>query len=136
MRVIVLLLSLALYGLATEYAIISSTQLQNLSKLQIRAIFLKKLTHLKGLHIIPVNLPYNNRLRSSFEKEFVKMGESRLKSYWSKQHYLGERPPIIMKSEESALKFIQNVEGGISYVSLDKVDSIVNILYKWSDTGE
>lgn len=136
MRSIVLLLSLTVHCFALEYAVVSSTKIDTLSKSQIRAIFLKKLTHLDGLHIIPVNLPYNDTLRDSFEKEFLEMGKSRLKSYWSKQHYLGSRPPIIMKSQESALMFVHNVEGSISYVPFNKVDNSLNVLYRWGVKGE
>lgn len=136
MRSIVFLLSTTLYCFALEYAVVSSTKIQSLSKSQIKAIFLKKLTHLDGVHIIPVNLPYNNSLRSSFENELLKMGESRLKSYWSQQHYLGNRPPIIMNSQESTFKFIENVEGGISYMLSKNVNNSVNVLYRWESNSE
>jgi len=61
------------------------------------------------------------------------MNRNRLKSYWIKQHYLGHRPPISMKSQKSIQKFISNVDGAIGYVQIDKLQKNMKILYKWSD---
>ena len=61
------------------------------------------------------------------------MRYSRLKSYWTKQHYLGHRPPLTMKSQESILAFIKKVDGAVGYIDLKNIDSDINIVYKWSD---
>lgn len=124
-------LSLSCFG--QDYAVVSNTLLKDLSPSQIRAIFLKKLTHLNNKHLVPVNLPSSSLLREKFEKELLKMSKKRLKSYWIKQHYFGTRPPVTMKSQKSALEFVKNVQGAISYVELEHISSFVNVLYKWSD---
>ena len=116
---------------ASEYAVVSNVLLAKLSPMQIRAVFLKKLTHLNGKHLVPVNLPSSSPLRLSFEKELLKMSKKRLKSYWIKQHYLGNRPPLNMKSQEATLKFTQKVQGAICYVEIENISSKVNVLYSW-----
>lgn len=118
---------------AQEYAVVSNKLLAKIPVEQVRAIFLKKMTHLNNIHLVPVNLPVTSKIRQSFENNIVKISQKRLKSYWIKQHYLGKRPPLRMKSELSAVQFVKNVQGAISYVSLKNVNDSVNILYKWSD---
>lgn len=118
---------------AQEYALVSNKLLAKVSVDQVRAIFLKKMTHLNNIHLVPVNLPVSSKIRQSFEKYIVKMSQKRLKSYWIKQHYLGKRPPLRMKSELSAVRFVKNVQGAISYINLKNVNDSVTLLYKWSD---
>ncbi len=83
--------------------------------------------------MVPLNLSAKNKIRTSFEKKVLKMNINRLKSYWIKQHYLGHRPPITMKSQKSVQKFITNVDGAIGYVEIKNLQNGMNILYKWSD---
>jgi len=116
---------------AQEYAVVSNVLLHDITKSKLKAIFLKKLTHLNKIHLVPVNLSSNNDIREAFEKEILQMSKKRLKSYWSKQHYMGNRPPVTMKSQESVLAFTRNVLGAISYVKIENVNENVNILYKW-----
>jgi len=128
---ILLFLSLCLG--AKEYAVIGNERLPNLTAVQIKAIFLKKLTHVNGIHLVPVNLPSHNHLRKIFEKKLLKMSERRLKSYWIKQHYHGKRPPVVMKSQESAILFIHNVQGGLTYIETAKINKPVKILYTFKE---
>jgi len=130
---IALIFFLAINSFATQYAVVSNILLENLNKNQIRAIFLKRLTHLNKKHLVPVNLPLSSPVRAAFEKEVLKMSKKRLKSYWVKQHYLGNRPPVNMKSEKSALTFTKNVQGAITYVKIENISKKVNILYRWED---
>ena len=128
-----LLLLLSLSPLADEYAVISNQKLHDLSPTQIKAIFLKKLTHLDGIHLIPLNLSSNDPLRKKFEKEILNMSLQRLKSYWAKQHYLGKRPPLTQKSQQSSLLFTTKIQGAISYINTKNIDKNVRILYTWKD---
>jgi ABC-type phosphate transport system substrate-binding protein len=119
--------------LAAEYAVISNKNIKSLTKEKAKAIFLRKLVMLDDSKIIPVNLSPRDSVRNSFEKKVIGMSFNRLKSYWTKQHYLGHRPPLTMKSQQSILAFIKKVDGAIGYVDLDNVDDDVKILYRWSD---
>jgi len=127
-----LLIFLNLSLLASEYAVVSNITLDTLNKKQIKAIFLKKLTHLNGIKFVPVNLASSSKIRDAFESEVLQMSKKRLKSYWIKRHYLGKRPPLVMKSQKSATKFTQNVLGSLTYIELKNIDKNLNILYRWS----
>jgi hypothetical protein len=61
------------------------------------------------------------------------MSFSRLKTYWTKEHYLGHRPPISMKSQESIKAFINKVDGSLGYINIENVDENMKIIYKWRD---
>ena len=134
--VIFILMSLCSFSYANEYAVISNKLIKDLTPSQIKAVFLKKLTHLGGVHLVPVNLPSNEPIRKSFEENVLNMSNKRLKSYWMKQHYLGRRPPVVMKSPKSAIVFIQNVQGGITYVDTKDLDKSVKVLYIFRDEKE
>lgn len=118
---------------ADEYAIVSNKEIAHFSKNQIKAIYLKKLTMINGQTIIPINLDVRNPLRQKFNKNFLHMSFDRLKSYWTQEHYLGRRPPLSLKSQESIKKFIKNVNGSIGYINMKNIDKNITILYKWKD---
>lgn len=118
---------------AQDYAVVTNKNFNSLSVGQIKALFLKKTSYLGDKLIVPLNLSSRNTVRLSFEKKVLHMSFSRLKSYWTKQHYLGHRPPISMKSQESIRAFIKKVDGAIGYMKLEKVDSSLKIVYEWSD---
>jgi ABC-type phosphate transport system substrate-binding protein len=118
---------------AQEYAVVSNKFLKKLSKKQIKAIFLKKLTYIDGVHLVPVNLSPSSPIREKFEKNILNMSKKRLKAYWVKKHYLGKRPPVTMKSQESAIKFIQNVSASLTYVKASKIAPSTNVLYRWEE---
>lgn len=135
-KISVILIALTLFWLnssADEYVLVSNNKIKTLSKSQIKAIFLKKLILIDDLKVVPVNLGAKSPLRSKFEKKILHMSFSRLKAYWTKQHYLGHRPPISMKSEESVKSFVKNVDGAIGYISAESVDESVVVLHRWSD---
>ena len=118
---------------ANEYVIISNKNMQTLSISQIKAIFLKKITFIDDTKVVPLNLGTRDPLRVKFEKRVLKMGFMRLKSYWTKQHYLGKRPPISLKSQESIKAFVKKVDGAIGYIESNKLDSNVKEIYRWRD---
>lgn len=118
---------------AGEYAVVSNKLVNDLTVTQIRAIFLKKLKRLNDVNIVSVNLLAKSKIRKSFEENILHMKTRRLKEYWIKQHYLGNRPPLVMKSTKSALLFIKKVDAGITYAKLEDISIDVKILYKWKD---
>ncbi|MDQ7068493.1 MAG: hypothetical protein Q9M40_11240 [Sulfurimonas sp.] len=67
------------------------------------------------------------------KKKVLKMNFSRLKSYWTKQHYLGRRPPLTMKSQEAIKTFVKKVDGAIGYIDIQNLDESVKVLYTWKD---
>ncbi len=119
--------------LADEYAVIANHKMKDLSTTQIKAIFLKKITVIENINAVPVNLGARDPIREKFENKIIEMNFERLKSYWTKEHYLGKRPPVGMQSEESVKAFVKNVEGAIGYINANNLDSGVKVLYRWSE---
>ena len=120
-------------SLAGEYAVVVNKNMKTLSISQIKAIFLKKLTLMDEKKIVPVNLAARDKIRVKFEKEILHMSFSRLKAYWASQHYLGHRPPISMKSEESVKAFIKKVDNSIGYINVNNLDDDLKVIYRWRD---
>ena len=108
-------------------------EMKDLSESEIKAIFLKKLIFTNDTKLVPINLEARDPLRLNFEKKVLNMSFQRLKSYWTKQHYLGHRPPVSMKSQESIKAFVKKVKGSIGYIKADRVDDSVKVMYRWSD---
>ena len=132
-KLIQLLLILSTISFGDEYVIIANHNMQDLSSSKIKAIFLKKLTYIGNTKAVPVNLQASDNLRIKFEKEVLHMNFSRLKKYWTKQHYLGHRPPLNMKSQKSIKSFVKKVDGSIGYINIKNIDNDVKILYRWKD---
>ncbi|UCN00404.1 hypothetical protein LCX93_00385 [Sulfurimonas sp. SWIR-19] len=118
---------------AKEYAVVVQKGFANISVGKIKAIYLKKLKYQGDTKLVPINLGSQNSVRRSFEKKVLKIKHSRLKSYWIKQHYLGQRPPITLKSEAAVNAFVKKVFGAIGYLEAAKADKDLKIIYKWSD---
>jgi len=119
--------------IANEYAVVANKEFQNLSKADIKVIYLKKSSYINDKKVIPINLGSRDKIRKSFEKNVLNMSFPRLKAYWTKQHYLGHRPPITMKSQESIKLFIQKIDSAVGYMEVKNVTNNLKILYKWSD---
>jgi ABC-type phosphate transport system substrate-binding protein len=132
-RICILLFFLSLSSFADEYVVVSNKNMKDLNLLEIRAIFLKKITLIDDIKVVPINLEAGDDLRLKFEAEVLKMSFLRLKTYWTKEHYLGHRPPISMKSQESIKAFLHKVDGSIGYMSAQNVDENMKVVYKWRD---
>jgi len=117
----------------TEFAVIANKNLhiESLSISQIKMIFLKKHKILNDVDLFPINLDSTNAVRDSFEKNILDMSRTRLNSFWTKEHYLGQRPPLIVKSVKSVISFVKKIDGAIGYAPLSDTDGSVNIIYKW-----
>ncbi|WP_415251800.1 hypothetical protein [Sulfurimonas sp.] len=107
--------------------------MKNLSKEQIKAIFLRKTTIVDNKKIIPINLAPRNEIRLKFESHVLNMSFNRLKAFWTKQHYLGHRPPLTMKSQDSIKAFIKKVDGSIGYIESSALDKDLKVIYRWEE---
>lgn len=129
-----LLLLLISYNLsAEEHVVVANKTMKTLSKSQIKAIFLKKMRIVDDIKVVPVALQARDPLRTNFEHKILKMNFVRLKSYWTKQHYLGHRPPLSMKSQASIKAFVKKVDGAIGYIDKKNLDGDLKVLYSWED---
>ena len=120
---------------AEEFVVISKfdSSLESLNKAKLKMIFLKKQKMLGNKNLVPINLHIRSKVRKSFENQVLEMSHNRLKSYWTKEHYLGHRPPLTMRSSKSILAFVKKIDGAIAYIPLSDVDKECKILYKWNE---
>ena len=132
-KIIVSIFLFSSISFGAEYVVISNKNMKDLSKEQVKAVFLKKISFINDTKIVPINLGTRDSLRMKFEKRVLKMNFSRLKTYWTKQHYLGKRPPLSMKSQESIKAFVKKVDGAIGYIDVNKLDENVKEIYRWSE---
>lgn len=116
-----------------KYAVVANKNMPKLSLKQIKEIFLKKITLINKLKIVPVNLGPKDELRLKFEKQVLKMDFEMLKTYWAQQYKTGQRPPVTMKSKDSTEAFLKKVDGSIGYMRIKDMDKSLKIIYKWSD---
>ena len=98
---------------------------------QLRALYLGRLHFIGDQRAFPLTLPASDPLRERFETEILGMSQSALRNWWIRRHYLGERPPRVVGSEQSVLAYVQAVEGAVGYVreALAK-DANVTILFR------
>ena len=132
-KLIIILLLSTLYLHADEYVVVSNRHIKTLSLAEIKAIYLKKLSYTEDTKLLPINLSLRDKIRKSFEKNVLQMNLIRLNAYWTKQHYLGHRPPLTMKSQEAVKKLIKKVDGAIGYININSLDDDLLIIYQWSD---
>lgn len=116
---------------AQKYALIANKSIGNLSKREVKAIYLKKMRFKEGVEIIALHLETKEPIRASFEDQFLQMSFYRLREYWIEQHYLGVRPPITLHSQESVKAFVKKVKGAVGYIELQYADDEVSVLYEW-----
>lgn len=133
MKLFFLFLAISTSLFADEYAIVANKHMEDLSTNQIRAIYLKKLLVVHDIKVVPLNLDARDPLRTKFDQQILQMSFDRLQAHWTKEHYLGHRPPISLKSQESIKAFVKKVDGSIGYINIENVDDSLKILYKWSD---
>ena len=123
--------SLLIY--ANEYAVITNKNFGAISKNQLRAIYLKKISYINDVKLLPINLEPKSKIRQSFNKNILNMSYTRLKVYWNKEHYLGHRPPLSLKSQESVKVFLKKVDGAIGYIEAKNIDENMHIILRWRD---
>ena len=77
----------------------------------------KKRVWKDGTKIIPINREVGSNARTIFTARVLRKRQSALNSYWNKMASSGITPPLVQKSDQAVLAFVQNVSGAIGYVS-------------------
>lgn len=131
MRIFIILL-LTLYTLkAEQWVIIGHGPLPEtrLDAEHLRALYLGKKHYLDKQRIKPLNLKSKHPLRQAFEHNILHLDRDEIHAYWIKQHYLGKRPPKVMNSVETLLRYVEKVEGTLGYVPLSSIGK--HHVYVW-----
>ena len=135
MKSLLYILLIPLLSYAQEFVVViqKNSALSNLSQAKVKMIFLKKQKMSQDILLVPINLPPSSSIRKSFEKQVLGMSRNRLKSFWTKEHYLGHRPPLTMKSSRSTISFVEKIDGAIAYIPSKEVNNKLKILYTWEE---
>ena len=130
MRSFCLILFLLLPLSALEFTLVAHKDfpITQLSKKQLKALYLKKVLYLNGVRVVTINIASNTALREAFEKSVLAMKQKSLKMYWSKAHYQGLRPPKVVRSNKNILAYLENVPGSIAYLPKDFPTQNLHIL--------
>ena len=110
-----------------------SNTMQQLTKEELRKIYLKKRRFWKETKLNPLNFPPNNQHRQHFEKDILNMSAEKLDTYWMKQHYQGHRPPYRVESVKSMILFVKKVKGAIGYIPENQLEKGVKIIYRFQE---
>lgn len=105
-----------------------NSTIEQLSRQELKAIYLKKKLRTGDTKLIPVNLAASNPTRPSFDKLVLMMESYELGQHWNKLHFNGINPPLVQNSFEGVKAFVKNVEGAIGYIDSENVDSGLKIV--------
>lgn len=131
MKLLALLVCLGLY--AQEIVVIANPNMKQLTKGEIRGIFLKKIHIVNGIKVVPLNLDGSNPIRRAFQHHFLHMDFQQAQDYWMQQHYLGHRPPLSKHSQKSIKEFVKKIDGGIGYIEASELEDGLKVLYRWDN---
>ena len=117
---------------SAEMAVIvnKDNPLAAISKTEIEMIYLgKKKLFEDGVAAVPVDLPAENAVRQEFFANVLgKDGES-YRLYWVRMIFSGKgQPPVTLKSEEEAVRFVSGNKGGIAFVDSGGVAPGVKVI--------
>jgi len=105
------------------------TNLDSISREELRKVYLKIKTFVNGQKVIPVNLPPSSPLRKVFQEKVLNMDNEQLNLYWNEMYFHGVEPPIVLSSEEAVKRFVKKVKGAIGYIRRENVDKDLKIIF-------
>ncbi|MCF6201505.1 MAG: hypothetical protein L3J42_05225 [Hydrogenimonas sp.] len=119
---------------ADKYAVVMNpnTKVKRLTKEQIRALYLDRRHFIGDTKVILLNLPFEHKIRDSFEKRILQKSKDELQREWMIAHFHGHRPPKVVESTDAMAKYILKVKGAIGYMSIEEAQkSGLKIVYVW-----
>jgi len=103
----------------------------NLTKEEIKSIFLDKKRFIDGEKVLAMNYRYKHPMRLCFERTILEKSERSLERYWRKAYYNGKRPPKVVTSVEMLFSYFENVHPTIGYVDANEsLDKNLKVLYR------
>jgi hypothetical protein len=136
MKKISLFLTLFILGLSSrELVVVGDKNFpeKNLTRSEIKAIFLNKKRFIQDQKILVMNHHVNHPLRLCFEKEILGKTERILERYWRKAYYQGKRPPKVVSSTKMLFLYLDSVHPAIGYSDLNAtLNTELIILYQIS----
>lgn len=128
-----LVLSLLLPSIAmAEVVVIASKSMPDLSKSQVKNLFLGKLGNVDGVGKVSVlYLDASDPARKVFNKKILRKKEKQLKSYWTKMMFTGEgETPESVGGSSDMVNMVGGASNIIGYTDSSAVNDSVKVLYK------
>ena len=69
-----------------------------------------------GTPIVPVNREAGSWERRDFSLRVFGRAPEALAGYWSRMHFQGINPPLVLESDAAVVAFVRDVPGAIGYV--------------------
>jgi hypothetical protein len=136
MKKISLFLTLCILGLySRELVVVGDKNFpeNNLTRSEIKAIFLNKKRFINNEKILVMNHHVHHPLRLCFEKEILGKTEGILERYWRKAYYQGKRPPKVVSSTKMLFLYLDSVHPAIGYSDFNvTLNTELIILYRVS----
>lgn len=126
-----------LFGFANvanaEIVVIGSKNMPDLSKSQVKSLFLGKLNKVEGVdHVQVLYLDKCDPTRKTFNKKILKKRENQLKSYWTKMMFTGEaKMPESVPNSADMVASVAKSNDTIGYADAASLNDTVKVLYKF-----
>lgn len=138
MKIFIILLCLSSMAVPKENLIIVANMnfpLSSLTASQLKQIYLKKVSYVAGLKLLPLNRLAGDSLRKDFEEDILHMSSVRLEKYWMNKHFNGGRPPLVKHSKKSIISFLFQIDGSLAYMLEEDFPIGLKILYRESKSS-
>ncbi len=123
--IVVLCLLFTLPGYAvTELLVVSAKGSKiELSRQQIKQLYLGARLSVDGVNLKPLVLPVGNRWRMVFNTKVMGLSEARIQSYWAQMKFTGRREePNEVESVKSLTEALLNEAGSLGYLPKEQID--------------
>lgn len=106
------------------------SSLTNLTKDQLKQIFLGYTDVIQGIVVIPIEPSDNDELVEEFHSKITGKSLSQIKAHWAKLVFSGiSTPPKRVRTPEALKKLISDNVNTIGYIDRKYVDKSVKIIY-------
>ncbi|WAJ69267.1 hypothetical protein [Catenovulum adriaticum] len=125
--------SLSLFANANDLLVVSSKMSPvELSRQQIKQVYLGARLSVDGVNIQPLALPVGVRWRSVFNSKVIGLSEARIQSYWAQMRFTGRRTePTEMDNTEKLIEQLKQQPGALGYLPSHLVDAnLFHIIYR------
>jgi len=92
----------------------TKNKLIEITKEELRDLYLKKITKIKGITLIPID---NRKSYAEFCKKIIKKTPKQMRAYWARELYDGTKIPPKIKNDEEIKSDLQKNSYIISYAS-------------------
>lgn len=91
-----------------------------LKRSDVEAIFLKKLTRVKDVTVVPFDQPVDAPIRQRFSEAMLQRSPRAVHAYWQQRLFSGQGvPPRDLRDDGAAIAAVAATPGGVAYVAVE-----------------